>query len=133
MPTSLSALAFVLFQSVFRCTGADGEPLFTDRPCAGGVEQRVRSANVVAGAELTAEERATLATLGRERGRTAPREAAGRSSVADRAEACRTAVAALAELRNVRRRGYRVGEAMALDARERALEAERESACGRAP
>jgi hypothetical protein len=118
----------VLHQSVFVCPGGDdGAPLFTDRPCPEGIERRLDAANVVAGAPLTPAEQATLDALGRRPATAASQSRRGARPPADDGAECEAVAAALADLRAMRRRGYRVGESAALDARERELRARRES------
>jgi hypothetical protein len=130
--TSWCALVLVLVAgSVYRCPGVDGTPLFTDRPCTGGVEQGIEPLSVVAPAALTAAERAALDAMGAA-GRNEARAPGTRprAGAREREAACNAARATLASVRDTRRRGYPLREGAALDARERAARAAAESSCG---
>ena len=117
--------------AVYRCPGADGAPLFTDRPCADGVVQSIEHLSVVAPAALTADERARLDAIATgPPGKKPPARARSRSPVRDREAACDAARATLASLREQRRRGYRVSESASLDSREQAARATAEATCG---
>jgi hypothetical protein len=128
-----TALLLVVLESVFVCIGDDGTPLYTDIPCANAAEHALRPGNVITPAPLTADEQKALAAL--ERGAAPVRSGATgerRPRQMPRAgsdDACRAIEAALAELRATRRRGYRVGDSAALDARERSLREQRAASC----
>jgi len=127
--TSWCALVLVLVAApVYRCPGVDGTPLFTDRPCTGGVEQAIEPLSVVAPAALTEAERAALEAIGT--GRRSETRARPRPGARERESACAAARATLASVREVRRRGYLLKDGAALDARERSARAAAESSCG---
>jgi hypothetical protein len=130
--TSWCALVLVLVAApVYRCPGVDGTPLFTDRPCSGGVEQAIEPLSVVAPAALTEAERAALEAIDAARGNDA-RESRARPSAGarEREAACDAARATLASVREARRRGYLLKDGAALDARERSARAAAETSCG---
>lgn len=130
--TSWCALVLVLVAApVYRCPGVGGTPLFTDRPCTGGVEQAIEPLSVVAPAALTEAERAALDAIGTvRRSETRAPRARPRPGARERESACDAARATLASVREVRRRGYLLKDGAALDARERAARAREEASCG---
>jgi hypothetical protein len=118
--------------AIYRCAGDAGEVMFSGVPCPGGVVEVVRDANVVDMPPPAADERAALTRIERDiapRTDRAGRGAAPRAQAAN-ARRCVEAQAALDRVRAVKRRGYRVSGAQALDARERESAARRDRECG---
>ena len=116
--------------TVFRCISAAGTVRFSDRPCRESVSERLRIEHAtVQSAPLSIADQQRLNALS-ERLQLARSEAERRRALhqrlqSRRAEAaasrCRTARAALTELRTRKRRGYPAKQAVRIDAEERAL------------
>jgi len=123
--------------AIYRCTGAAGEAMFSDLPCPGGSVEALRPLTTLHMAGLSADERATLDRLDRERlaqsridQRRSIRPSAAQSRALDQsARRCAAAQAGLDRVRAMKRRGYRASGAAALDARERDYAARRDRDC----
>jgi len=113
--------------TIYRCPGEEsGVPLYTDRPCAGGVEQPSQATSVLGLPPLTEAEESMLDRIGR---RSAPSTPPARHHGVHSTDECAAARNGLADIRQTRRRGYRLRDAQALDRRESALRAQAARVC----
>ncbi len=118
--------------AIYRCPGADGVVLFSDRPCADGHLQAVQPVITLDMSHFSADETATLERLKETRKGTASKVPSNRAKAKSGDD--RRCVAAQERLDRVyatKRRGYRASSAAALDAREREYEKQRDRECGR--
>lgn len=123
--------------AVYRCSGDDGSPHFSQFPCGDGRAVVIEPLRTVRIPPISDAEHRLLETLEQQhraeaRARAKARRRAARSAQAQRRERrqrCEAARAALADLERHRRKGYSLSEARALDRREDELEAERRSNC----
>ena len=123
--------------TIYRCVGAAGEVMFADLPCPGGRTQTTQPVVTIALGDLSADERATLERMERERtarvraeGRVhATRSSAHARAVSQNARRCAATQDGLDRVRAVKRRGYRVASAAALDAREAEFRRKRDRDC----
>lgn len=119
--------------AVFRCSGDDGTPRFSQFPCDAdgrGAMVRLEPLHTIEIPPISPAEQALLESLEQRRDarrarraqqrKQAHRQAAARREA--RREHCRDAREALRALQQQRRKGYSLSEARSLDRRERALE-----------
>jgi hypothetical protein len=127
MTFALGAWLAVATVSIYVCRDDGGAPLYTDRPCRDGAEYVIEALSVVAAPALSTEERAVLERIG---SRAASPRTRARDDAAARERDCRAARAAIEAVRAERRRGYRLKDMPALDAREREARERLEATCG---
>jgi len=116
--------------TIYRCPGDDGETMFSDRPCMGGEPLSVQPLITLDIAHFSADEEATLERLSHAE-TTAPaavRQPRANATSQDQRR-CNAARDGLERVRAMKRRGYRVSSAAALDAREREYESRRDRDC----
>lgn len=111
---------------IVSCEDEQGIVWFTDLPCPDAREVKVSRITVVETPELTDAERRRLAEIGRSPARV---RAAGAQTLVDEQRLCADAQRGLDELRDTRRRGYKVSQSAALDSRERALRTTVDKSC----
>ncbi len=107
---------------IVACEDEQGVVWFTDLPCAGAREVRevsVSDITVIEIAKPTELEQRRLTAMQRLPDR--PRQGQRGGAQPDEARLCAEAQRGLDELRDTRRRGYKVSQSAALDARERTL------------
>jgi hypothetical protein len=127
-------IAAVASPTIYRCPGDDGETLFSDQPCIGGIPQTTQPPNTVDLSHLSADEQATLDSLNqpaKHRPDAAPVLRTNAKSLAQDERRCEAARDGLDRIRATKRRGYRASSAATLDARERTYEAQRDRNCAR--
>ncbi len=116
--------------TIYRCAGSDGETLFSDLPCDGGHVLQIQPVTTIAMPHLSADEQATLDRLGGEsRSNAAPIFRTNAKTQSHDERRCEAARDGLAQVRALKRRGYRASSAASLDARERRYEAQRDRSC----
>ena len=128
------AIAAATPATIYRCSGQDGETLFSDQPCIGGVPQTTQPLNTIDMSHLSADEQAALDSLNRpqqHRSGATPQVRTNAKSLAQDERRCEAAHEGLDRVRATKRRGYRASSAATLDARERNYEAQRDRSCTR--
>ena len=113
--------------TIYRCTGPDGEAYFTDRACTGGAVQTLDPAAVLTLPAPDATDMARAQRLDNERAarersvakaRLSQQRAESRDAAA-RARSCAAAREGLERVQQIKRRGYTVASSADLHARER--------------
>jgi hypothetical protein len=118
--------------AIYRCPGADGVVLFSDRPCADGRLQAVQPVITLDMSHFSADETATLERLKGTGKGTASKVRSNRANVKSADDRrCVAAQERLDRVHATKRRGYRASSAAALNAREREYEKQRDRECGR--
>lgn len=111
---------------IYRCTGASGEPEFSQRPCAAATLVTISPSAAPPSKGLRATERAWLAARERrqkaQRRRPSSRSASTSGQRQKQSYRCRDKRRALQGVRAKLRRGYRPGEGDRLRRRRRAYE-----------